>query len=224
MQSVSRRLFVGGSASALATLNCQPAFAAAQCVTGPYPAFTPKSLTVDCASRHNFRLFRANPASMGLTGLVSMTSVRGRWGHYSAGNLFLFPWLKPPGLALGANYDWRSLMPVSATKSMAAGPIRGWTLPLDEYFVRYQLQAPTTAFIGFRADVPFGLNDSRRAWFTNVAQFADGQGLGVAWTSSNLNHPWFAGSRWIPKDQTCGGAAWRKLIVDGLQQASSRVC
>jgi hypothetical protein len=224
MPSVNRRLFVGGSVSALATLGFQPAFAAAQCVTGPYPAFTPNRLTVDCASRHNFSLFRAKPTYLGLTGVVSMTFVRGRWGEYPAGNLFLFPWLKKPGLALGTAYDWRSLMPVSATRSMAAGPIRGWTLPLDEYFLRYHLEAPLTAFIGFRVDVPFGLNDSRRAWFSNVARLPDGKGVGIAWTSSNLNHPWFGGSRWIPNDKTCGGAVWRKLIVEGLQQASSRLC
>jgi hypothetical protein len=57
-----------------------------------------------------------------------------------------------------------------------------------------------------------------------VAALADGKGVGIAWTSSNLNHSWFGGSRFIPKEDDCGGATWRKLIIDGLQQASGALC
>ena len=223
MYSFSRRAFMSGSLSALA-LPGLPAFAAPQCVTGSLPPFKPNQLTVDCASRTNFQLFRKNPSYLGLTGVVSMTFVRGKWGEYPAGNLSLFPWVKKKGLALGTAYDWKSVMPISSTNSSVAAPIRGWTMPLDEYFVRYRLDAPAAAFIGFRVDEPFGLNDSRRPWFTNVAALADGKGVGIAWTSSNLNHSWFGGSRFIPKDDECGGATWRKLIIDGLRQASGALC
>src|SRR5947208_1630761 len=111
MSDLSRRTFLGASLIAFETLR-QPTLAlAAQCVTGPLPSFLPNRLTVDCASRLNFRLFRQNAAYLGLAGVVSMTFVRGRFGSYPAGNLFLFPWLKPKGVALGAGKAWNSVVP-----------------------------------------------------------------------------------------------------------------
>ena len=91
------------------------------------------------------------------------------------------------------------MMPTSLTKMATARPIPNWRMPLDEYFVRYRLEAPWASFIGFRVDAPFNLQDSRRPWFTNVEKLTDGKGVGVAWTSSNLNAPWFGGSRYIPR-------------------------
>lgn len=208
--------------SAAAALAHEPAAAALQCVTGSYPSFMPNRLTVDCASRQNFRLFRQNTAYLGLTGVVNMTFVRGKYGSYEAGNLFLFPWLKPKGRASGKL--WRASLPTGPVQTLAVGPIPNWRLPLDEYLCRYCLEVPTSAFIGFRLDEPFGSDDARRAWFTNVDRLADRKEVGIAWTSSNLNHPWFGGSRWIPKDDTCNGAAWRKLIVDAVDQASVSAC
>lgn len=226
MTFVSRRMFVAGATSAFATLRISPAFAqtpSLQCVTSGLAAFLPNSLTTDCASRQNFRIFQSFPNYVGLTGVVSMSFVRGKFGEYTAGNLFLFPWLKKPGLALGTAYDWKSLMPLSATRTKAAGPIRGWTLPLDEYFCRFVLEAPHANFIGFRVDKPFGLVDSRRDRFSNVT-LPNKKEIGISWASSNLNQPWFGGSRVIPKDSTCKGAEWRKLIVDGIGRASASVC
>jgi len=52
----------------------------------------------------------------------------------------------------------------------------------------------------------------------------DGKGVGIAWTSSNLNAPWFGGSQWIPNSDPCNGNAWRALIIDGLNQASVGLC
>ena len=95
---------------------------AAQCVSGPLPAFLPNMLTVDCASRRNFQLFRQNSAYLGLAGVVSMSFVRGKLGSYEAGNLFLFPWLKPKGQALGAGKVWNSVVPTSATAVRAGKP------------------------------------------------------------------------------------------------------
>ena len=37
---------------------------------------------------------------------------------------------------------------------------------------------------------------------------------------SNLNAPWFGGSRYIPKADTCDGNKWRALIIYGLNQAA----
>jgi len=198
------------------------AFAAtAACVTGPLPSFLPNRLTVDCASRQNFRLFRQDSKSLGLTGVVSMTAVRGKLGSYEAGNLFLFPWIKPKAPVARL---WASAAPASLSQALQAAPIPNATLPLDEYFCRIVLVAPTVAFIGFSVDTPHEKSVSRRPWTSNVEKLADGAGVGIGWDSAGLNAPWFGGSRWIPHGETCNGKAWRKLIVEGLQQASVPAC
>jgi hypothetical protein len=224
MTTLDRRAFLGFSLGAAATLQ-NPINAFAQsCVTSGLPPFTPTTLTVDCASRRNFANFRKNSVYMGLAGVVSMTYVQGKYGAFNAGNLFLFPWLKPKGQALGAAKDWQSVMPTSATKFMTASPIPNWRLPLDEYFLRYRLGAPTTMFIGFRVDVPFTSTDSKGPWYMNVDKLSDGKPVGIGWNSDNLNDPWFGGSRWIPNTDDCSGNAWRNVIVSGLQQASVGLC
>ena len=224
MSSLDRRAFLRGSATTLAITQV-PGIAFAQtCVTSGLSSFTPNRLTVDCASRHNFRVFRQFPKYLGLAGVVSMTFVRGRYGQFSAGNLFLFPWLNKKGQALGAAKDWQTVMPRSMTAFMTTKPIPNWRMPLDEYFLRYRMEAPLASFIGFRVDAAFNLQDSRRPWFTNVDKLADGKPIGVAWTSSNLNAPWFGGNRWIPNNDDCKGNAWRALILDGMNQASAGLC
>src|SRR2546422_7717974 len=80
MRDVSRRTLLGMSAGGLALLLRPASALAEQCVTGPYPGFLPNQLTVDCASRRNFQLFRQNAAYLGLAGVVSMTFVRGKLG------------------------------------------------------------------------------------------------------------------------------------------------
>src|SRR5690348_3528329 len=168
MYSLDRRAFLAG-AGAL-SLGSFPQIAGAQtaCVTSGYPPFLPTRLTVDCATRRNFSIWRKYADYMGLAGCVSMTYVKGRYGAYPAGNLFLFPWLNKKGQALGAGYNWQTVMPLDLTRTTPAGPIPNWQMPLDEYFCRYRLEVPIQGFIGFRADVPFNLQDSRRPWFTNV--------------------------------------------------------
>jgi hypothetical protein len=225
MTTISRRAFVAG-ASALSFASV-PQLAAAQnaCVTSGLPPFLPNRLTVDCATRRNFLIYRRNPTYMGLTGCVSMTTVRGKYGIYPAGNLFLFPWLNAQGLAFGVAKDWQTVLPTSLTKYVAMGPIRGWTAPLDEYFCDFDLVAPWQSFIGFRVDAPFpGKTNPLRPWRTNVDKLADGKPIGIEWTSSNMNRPWFAGSQWIPPTDDCKGNAWRALIIDGINQASSGLC
>src|SRR4051794_9779967 len=220
MSGFDRRAFLGMSVGAVSMLR-YPSFAAAQtpaCVPGGMAQFLPVRLNVDCASRRNFQLFRKNTDDVGLAGVVSMSFVRGKYGSYNAGSMIVFPWSKPKGRgALPA------VLPVNSTQLMASTPIPDATLPLDEYVCNYRLQAPPTMFIGFQVDVPHSPLEGRFDWFSN-AKLADGKGVGIDWTSSNLNHPWFGGSRFIPAKDTCNGPAWRKLIVDGLMQASSGVC
>jgi hypothetical protein len=226
MDHFDRRGFLGLSAGALSFLQYpMGAFAqTANCVSSGMPGFLPNRLTVDCASRKNFQLFRANPNYVGLAGVVSMTTVRGKWGTYEAGNLFLFPWLKKEGLALGAAKNWGAVFPLSATQYNSAGPIPGSTLPLDEYFCRVILDAPWKSFIGFSVDVPHSSDKAKRPWYSNSEKLADGKAAGIGWTSHNMNAPWFGGSQWIPKADTCNGSTWRKLIADGLNQATVASC
>lgn len=226
MTHYDRRAFFGLTAGALSVLhNPQAALAQTQkiCVTSGLPEFLPARLTVDCASRKNYTIFRANSRYMGLAGAVNMTWVRGRYGGYEAGNLFLFPWLKEKGRALGPTKAWGSVIPLSSTQTMRKEPINRWLIPLDEHFCRYCIDVPWESFIGFRVDVAFDIADSRRPWYSN-SKLADGRTWGIGWNSSNLNGPWFGGSRWIPDNDQCKGASWRKLIIDGLMQASAGAC
>jgi hypothetical protein len=221
---VDRRTFVGlsvGGLSAIAMPSALHAATAAQCVTGSLPSFLPTMLSVDCASRRNFQLFRRSPDDLGLAGCVSMTFVRGGQGSsYAAGNLFLFPWVKPQGK--GKNLS--AAMPLNATQWVNATPIPDASLPLDEYFLRFVLNAPWSSFIGFQVDNPLSASDARRDWFSNVDKLADGKGVGIDWTSHNLNGRWFGGSHWIPGTDACQGQAWRNLVAAGLKQASIAAC
>lgn len=225
MNSFDRRAFLRASAGALVVSQIpQIAFAAAApaaCVTSGLPSFLPNRLTVDCASKRNFQIYRKNPDYMGLTGVVSMTTVRGQYGSYPAGNLFLFPWLNQKGIAFGLAKDWGAVAPASGTQFFSAAPIRGATLAQDEYFCRLVLQVPTQAFIGFEAGLAPKSGGTFRPWRTDVEKLADGKGIGVGWTSANLNGPWFGGSRWIPDADTCNGKSWRKLIISALSDASA---
>jgi hypothetical protein len=208
---------VGGLAAA-----CLPrsVIAATQCVASGASVVLPSQLTVDCASKRNFQAFRKYPDLLGLAGAVSMSVVRGKLGTYSAANLFLFPWVKPKG----QGQSLPAFTPANATMYVTAAPIPDASLPLDEYFCRFVLQATPASFIGFQVDNPLSDSDARQDWFSNTDQLADGAGVGIDWTSPNLNNPWFGGSRWIPATDTCDGPTWRKLIMAGLQQASVPAC
>jgi hypothetical protein len=224
LAELHRRTFVGLAVGGLSTVALPPtlhaATTAAQCVTGTLPSFLPTTLSVDCASKRNFQLFRRNPEIIGLTGVVSMSFVKGSQGSYPAGNLFLFPWLKPKGQ--GKNVA--AAKPLNTTQWVSAVPVPDATLPIDEYFVRYVLQAPWNAFIGFLVDNPYSASDAQLDWFSNVDKLADGSGVGIDWTSHNLNGPWFGGSHWIPGTDDCQGSAWRNVVAAGLKQASVAAC
>ena len=223
MRNVTRRCFAGMSLGGLASIGVSTrVIAAAQCVAGS-GASLPNRLAVDCASRQNFRLFRQYPTFFGLAGVVSMTNAEGYWGTYASGSLLLFPWFKPDGLAQ-RNVVFNAAFPISATTASPVRPIPGSTLPQDEYLCRYVLRAPSQKFIGFLVDTPLPVDQTRSGWCTNIPPLADGAGVAVDWTSSNLNQPWFGGSTVIPSTGDCHGDAWRALIADGLNQVSTNVC
>jgi hypothetical protein len=224
MREPSRRAFVGLSLGGVTALCLPPSLAkAAQCITGGLPEFLPNVLTVDCASKRNFHAFRQYPYYLGLVGVVNMTFVRGGKGSYPAGNLFLFPWLKPKGQALKGR-TWPAVVPVNATQVVTSSPIPNAALPLDEYLCRVVLQGPAMSFIGCQVDKPFSSAEAKFNWFTNVDKLADGKPVGIDWTSANLNAAWFGGSRWVPKTDACNGNAWRAVIIAALHQASLAAC
>jgi hypothetical protein len=223
MRDLTRRAFVEMSLGGAAAASLAWPAAGQQCATGGLPGFQPNSLTVDCASKRNFQAFRQYPEYLGLAGAVSMSFVRSNRGSYPAGNLFLFPWLKPKGQSLKGR-TWPAVVPLNPAQVVTSSPIPSAALPLDEYLCRVVLQAPGTSFIGFQVDKPFGAAEAKLRWFTNVDKLADGKGVGIDWTSPNLNAPWFAGSRWIPNTDACNGKAWRAVIIAGLSQASVPAC
>ncbi len=224
MRDIDRRAFVGMSFAGASALCLPPSLALAQqCATGPLPAFMPNSLTVDCASKRNFQSFRQYPDYLGLACVVSMTTVRGGIGSYPAGNLFLFPWRKPKAQVMKGR-PWPAVMPINATQVVNSSPIPNAALPLDEYLSRVVLQAPAMSFIGCQIDKPFSAADAKLNWFTNVDKLADGKGVGIDWTSANLNGPWFGGSRWVPNTDACNGKACRAVIIAALNRASAPAC
>ena len=227
MDDFSRRTFMCASASALVVLRNPAAALAApvQCSSPLLPsAVVPSTLVVDCAARQNFKLFRQNSDYVGLTGLISLTFVRGKWGSYTAGSLLLFPWLKPKGLALGASRSWTCALSTGGNQMMQSSAISAPNFAPDDYFCRYVLVAsPTTSFIAVGVDVPYDAPTARLPWYSNVNRLADGAGVGMDW-GSNFNKPWFAGHRAIPADDTCRGSTWRKVITEAVSRASVGSC
>jgi hypothetical protein len=228
MRKLSRRTIVGATAAG-ATALCIPrlatsALAAAppQCAPPGLAPFLPSHLTVDCASRRNLHAFLQYPDYLGLAAVVSMATVRTKLGTLPAGNLSLFPYLKPKGQQVRGK-AWPVAVPASLTLYMSGSPMPGATLPPDEYFLRYVLMAPWKSFIGFLVDEAHSKPQAQMPWFSNV-DLPDGDTIGVDWTSANLNEPWFDGSHWIPDTTTCNGQAWRRIITDALEAASRGAC
>ena len=90
-------------------------------------------------------------------------------------------------------------------------------LPPDEFFCHYVLKAPWQSFISCTLDMPIAREIGAWPWHSNVE--IGGATIGIRWTSSNLNHPWFAGSRWIPESDD--GQIWRARIIDGVRRAAA---
>ena len=225
MGYLSRRSFLSASAAGAATmLHSSGALAATTvCISGMLPRFLPNSLTVTCGSRQNFALFLQNTKYMGLSGIISMTTVTAGGASYEAGSLFLLPWLKSPGKP--ATQAWVASRPTATTAvAMSISPIPNDAVPVNEYLSRVVLEMPAQAFIGFSVDAPLPRASAKWQWVSNVDALVGQSGVSINWSSATLNPPWFGGSRWIPGDDTCDGKTWRGLIVDGLKRASVAAC
>ncbi len=248
MSNVNRRAFLGVSIAGLAALGSEGKALAAvrtRAATGATgtvgapslqgatdtvvapplrcaPANLPSRLAVDCSVGRNVRLFLKSESLFGLTGVVSMTAVHSELGNHAGGSLFLYPWLKTQatGAALVAQLSqYQAFLP----GPIPANPLPNFGAPLDEEFCTYGLQAPAQHFIGFAVDVPRTAQDLHLPWYSMVDRVA-GQTVGVDWSSSNLNGPWFGGSHAIPASDECNGLNWRNLIVAALRQAAIMAC
>ena len=214
MRNLSRRTFFGVSVIGLAALHSEgKALAALQSDA----AGLPHRMNVDGSNASNLKLFLQNKETLGLIGVVSMTPVQGKLGRYASATMFLFPFKRR-----ASDADVHAVLPgcSAARPPIPTVAMTPGGLPPDEYFCNYVLEAPWQRFISFSVDAPFARGAEKRPWHTNVDNIGDGS-VGIGWTSSNLNHLWFAGSRWIPADDGGNGRYWRTRIIDGLRQASA---
>jgi hypothetical protein len=167
------------------------------------------------ANALNFKLFLKNKETLGLVGLVSLRPVEGGLGGYADGNLILFPF------KLGAySPEAQAFLPGrSAAKPLIATvPMTPGGLPPDEYLCHYVLNVRPQNFLSYSVGLPFSHGAAKREWHTIVDNIG-GHSIGIGWTSANMNHPWFAGSRWIPDRDD--GKHWRARIIEGLRQLSA---
>ena len=145
---------------------------------------------------------------------MAMRPVDGKLGSYPAGSLFLFPFNRD---ATSTSELAHLPGPDAARPLVKAAPMTTLGLPPDEFFCHYVLQAPWQSFISCTLDMPIAREIGAWPWHSNVE--IGGATIGVRWTSSNLNHPWFAGSRWIPESDD--GQIWRARIIDGVRRAAA---
>ena len=99
-------------------------------------------------------------------------------------------------------------------------------LPPDEYFCNYVLKAPSRSFISFSVGAPFSHGAQKRVWHTNVDNIG-GRSVGIGWTSSNLNHPWFAaaaGFRIVTRANTGAPASSKACAGCGSSSIGIRRC
>jgi hypothetical protein len=176
--------------------------------------FTPRA-NIEYASSLNLDLFLQDTSARGLVGLLSMAPVRGECGRYDAGALFLFPFKQDasrsefPAFLPGA----RAAAPLIETAAMTPGG-----LPPDDYYCSFVLKAPREGFIAFSAGAPFESGAQKWPWHTNVDGIR-GRSIGIGWTSSNFNHPWFCGSHWIPDHGS--GSISRARIIERIREVGA---
>jgi hypothetical protein len=180
----------------------------------------PSRRDVDSSNALNLRLFLQNKDTLGLTGVMSTSSVEGALGSYAAATLFLFPFNRGP-----ASQNGRAFLPGrdAAGALIQAAPMTPTGLPPDEYYCNYVLRAPRESFIGFSVDTPRVRRAEKRPWFTNVDNIGNGS-VNIGWTSANLNHLRFEGSHWIPDGEDGDGKYWRARIIEGVRQVSTMAC
>jgi hypothetical protein len=211
MGTPSRRAFLALSAGILCVLQGRgAAFASLRSDWFGLSA----SARINFSNARNLCLFLNNKDAFGLAGLMTMRPVEGELGRYPGASLLLFPFkqknLSPERQAFLPGPDAaRPIIPAVAMDT------RG--LPPDEYFCHYVLKAPREGFIGFELGTPSASGTDKWPWHSNVQVGNDT--VGFRWTSSNLNHPWFAGSRWIPDNEH--GEAWRDRIIARVRWAAT---
>jgi hypothetical protein len=168
----------------------------------------------ELANALNLRLFLASKDALGLAGVMTMRQVESELGRYPAAALFLFPFKHNASTA-----DAPAFLPGSAAGvpllETVTMPASG--LSPDEYFCHFVLKAPWRNFIGFTVGAAIGHGMDKWSWHSNVV--IGGDTVGFRWTSSNLNHSWFKGSRWIPNNEN--GLARRAQIIDGVRRAAT---
>jgi len=210
MKTPSRRAFLATSAGGFCAIHgANAALAALQ--IGPIES--PVSLRISLANALNFRLFAQNRSTLGLSAVMAMRPVDGRLGSYPASSLFLFPFNRD---ATSARELAHLPGPDAASPLIKTAAMTTLGLPPDEFFCHYVLKAPWQSFISCALEAPVAREIGTAPWHSNVE--IGGATIGVRWTSSNLNHPWFAGSRWIPESDD--GQIWRSRIIDGVRRAA----
>jgi len=211
VSGLSRRSFIGVSVGGLSALYTQGVGLAGT------PADTGELIrraNIDYASSLNLDLFLQDTNTLGLAGLLAMAPARGERGNYDAGALFLFPFKYAK-----SDLEFPAFLPGSsaAKRLVAAAAMTPAGLPPDDYYCSYVLRATRENFIAFSIGAPFTGRAQKWPWHTNVDNIR-GCSIGVGWTSSNFNHPWFAGSRWIPDSGS--GKTWRARIIEGIRRVA----
>jgi hypothetical protein len=211
METPSRRSFLAISAGGFCAIHSADTALAAMQVGS---IESPVSLRINLANALNFRLFAQNTSTLGLTAVMAMRPVDGGLGSYPSSSLFLFPFSRD---AASARELAHLPGPDAASPLIQTAPMTTLGLPPDEVFCHYVLKAPWQKFISCTLDAPIAREIGTSPWHSNVE--IGGMAIGIRWTSSNLNHPWFAGSRWIPESDD--GQVWRARIIDGVRRAAA---
>jgi hypothetical protein len=211
MGEPTRRAFLSISAAGLYALVCdRTAMASLQ----PDPSRWSSRARRELANALNLQLFLEYKDAFGLVGVMTMRPVTSELGRYPTAALFLFPFKlnasteEAPAFLPG----FAATSPLLETVTIPASG-----LSPDEHFCHFVLKAPWRNFIGFTVGAAIGHGMDRWPWHNNVVIGKDI--VGFRWTSSNLNHPWFKGSRWIPNNDN--GVAWRARIIDGVRRAAT---
>ena len=211
MDTPSRRAFLALSAGTLCVLQGRGAAFAS---LGSDWFGLSASARINFSNALNLRVFLNNKDLFGLAGLMTMRPVEGELVRYPDASLLLLPFKQKV-----SSPQTQAFLPGPDAASPTIPAVVMDTLGLspDEYFCHYVLKAPRESFIGFELGAPLANGTDKWPWHSNVQVGNDT--VGFRWTSSNLNHPWFAGSRWIPDNDH--GNAWRSLIIDGVRRAAA---
>jgi hypothetical protein len=214
MNTVNRRAFLATAAVGLCTTPGTSLLQASQQIHGSQ---TPQSPRISFANALNFSSFVQNKEKLALSAVMAMRPIACKAGSYPSGSLFLFPFSQRNSQASSA----AAFLPGSDAGAplIATAPMATLGLPPDEFFCHYVIQAPPQSFIGCEVGAPVAHNDSRGPWHGNVV--IAGETVGFRWTSSNLNDPWFGGSRWIPESDE--GNPCRDRFIDGVRHAAALV-